>query len=262
MIKLTIIGCTGRMGQMVIKEGNKNPSVEVVGALTRPGNPFIGQDIGDLIGEGPLNIPITEKANEALQKADVVVDFSHPEALEKHLKEATKQNKPYVVCMTGLNETQKENLKKSSQKLPLILAPNTSLGIVLLRKLTVLAAEILGPTYDVSILEMHHRHKCDAPSGTSLSLAQALTSMTHLKNNAPPYPSLSPRPLGTIECTVMRGGAVAGDHTVIFAGEKDILRLEHRSLDRALFAQGALRAAQWLFDKPPGFYTMDDVVGL
>ena len=262
MLKLAITGSTGRMGQMVLREANQDPSVEVVGALTRPGNLLVGQDVGILVGEGPLNIFVTDAPEKAFAEADVVIDFSSPEALEKYRDAAISQQKPYVVCMTGISDTQKAGLEKASKKIPLILAPNTSLGIALLRRLSLLAAEMLGPSYDISLLEMHHRHKADAPSGTSLSLAQSLSQLERLKKNIPPYSSLSPRPADTMECAVLRGGGVAGDHSVIFAGEKDMITLEHRTLDRALFAQGAIKAAQWLFGKEPGLYTMDDVVGI
>lgn len=262
MLKLAIIGCTGRMGQITLKEVNQNPDVELVGALTRPKNPFVGQDVGNLIGEGPLNQFITDNPEKAFRDADVIIDFSRPEALDQHLGEILHMQKAYVVCMTGLSDTQRARLETASQVIPLLIAPNTSLGIALLKKLAVLAAKTLGPSYDVSLLEMHHRHKADAPSGTSLSLAKELAHLEHLQKSHPPYPSQSPRPSGTIECALLRGGGVIGDHSVIFAGEKEVLTIEHRALDRSLFAQGAMQAAQWLFGKPAGLYTIDDVVGL
>jgi 4-hydroxy-tetrahydrodipicolinate reductase len=250
------------MGQMLLLEANDNPEVEVVGALTRPGSLFIGQDLGNIVGENPMNITVTDIPNEAFKDADVVIDFSKPEALKKTLEGALHRKIPYVVCMTGLNAEQKVELEDAAQSIPLIIAPNTSLGISLLRKLAVISAEVLGPSYDISILEMHHREKADAPSGTSLSIASALTPLEHLKANKPPYPSLSPRPLGHIECAVLRGGSFVGDHSVFFTGEKEMIKLEHRATDRGLFAQGAIRAAQWLHDKPAGLYSMDDVIGI
>jgi 4-hydroxy-tetrahydrodipicolinate reductase len=262
MLKLAIIGCTGRMGQFLVKEANHNPNIEIVGALTRPGNTFVGQDVGHLIGEDPLNVSITDRPEIAFKEADILVDFSRPNGLYQHLEEALKQKKPYIACMTGLKDDQIEELKKASFLIPILMTPNTSLGIALLRKLAVLTAQILGPSYDVSLLEMHHRKKADAPSGTSLSLAQSLKSVDFLKDNKPPYPTHSPRPANTIECAVLRGGGVAGDHSIIFAGENEVLTLEHRTLTPKLFAQGAIRAAEWLYGKPPGFYTMDDVVGI
>jgi len=262
MLKLAITGCTGRMGQRVLKEANRDPNIEVVGALSRPGNLFLGQDVGVFIGQEPLDISITDNPTLAFKNADVVVDCSKPGGLETHLQEALQQNKAFVACMTGLSETHKAFLETASTKIPVLVAPNTSLGNVLLRKMAVLAAEILGPSYDVSIMEMHHRSKVDAPSGTSLSLAHALANLEHLKKSNPPYPAQSPRTEGTIECVSLRGGNVPGEHTVIFAGDKDLLKIEHRVLDPSLFAHGAILAAQWLFGRPPGLYAIDDVVGI
>lgn len=260
MIKITVTGCTGRMGRLVLKEINQNPFVEISGALARPGNPFVGQDVGVLIGESPLNIFISDQPESAFENADIVIEFSRPEAFETHLKTAVNHQKPFVSCITGLNENQQKRLQESSRTIPILFAPNTSLGIVLLRKLAQMAAEILGPSYDVSLLEMHHRHKKDAPSGTSLTLGKSLSNIEHLQSNQSPCPSESPRSSGTIEYAVLRGGGVIGDHSVIFAGEKDMITLEHRALDRGLFAQGALQAAQWLYGKKAGYYTIDDVV--
>lgn len=262
MLKVTIIGCTGRMGKLFLKEAIQNPNIEIVGALTRPGNPFVTQDIGHFIGGEPLNVSMTDSPEIAFKDADLVVDFSHPDGLAQHLEEALKQEKPYIACMTGLKDEQVEELKKASFLIPILMTPNTSLGIALLRKLSVLATQILGPSYDVSLLEMHHRKKADAPSGTSLSLAKTLSNIDFLADNKPPYSALSPRPQNSIECAVLRGGSVAGDHSVIFAGENEMITLEHRALNSALFAQGAIRAAEWLLGKSPGFYTMDDVVGI
>jgi 4-hydroxy-tetrahydrodipicolinate reductase len=260
ILKLAITGCTGRMGQIIIKEINQRDNVDLVGALARPGNPFVGEDVGTLVGIDPFNLSITDNPLNAFKDADVIIGFSQAEGLSLHLQGALEQKKPFVVCTTGLNEDHKTALEKASTLIPLIIAPNTSLGIALLRKLSLLSAEVLGPSYDVSLLEMHHRHKRDTPSGTTVSIAQALKSVDHLKESTPPYSSQSPRPTGTIECAVLRGGGIAGDHTAIFAGEKDVFKIEHRTLDPAIFALGAIRAAQWLFGKPPGHYSMDDVL--
>ncbi len=262
MLKLTVIGCTGRMGQITLKEINQNPEVEVAGALTGPGNLFAGQDVGTFIGEGPFNILITDSPQKALSNADVVIDFSRPEAIERNLDEAIEQQKPYVICITGLQASQQKKIEKTASHIPLLLSPNTSLGIAVLKRLALLAAQMLGPSYDVSLLEMHHHHKRDAPSGTSLSIANDLARLNHLKHNVPPYSPLSPRPAGTIECVVLRGGNLTGDHSVILSGEKEVLTLQHRALNPSLFAQGAIKAAQWLYGKPRGLYTMDDVVEL
>lgn len=259
MLKLAITGCTGRMGQLLLKEINQSPDVELTGALTRSGNPFIGQDVGNLIGTCALNIFIADDPKAAFKEADVIIDFSAPEALDKYLDEALHQQKPLAVCQSSPSKAQKEKLREASRTIPLLIAPNTSLAVALLRKLSVLTAEVLGPSYDISILEMHHRYKKDAP-GAALAIAKDLTDLEHLKQNTPPYPSLSPRPNNHLECVSLRGGGVVGNHTVIFAGDKDMITLEHRALDRSLFAQGAIKAAEWLSDKPKGLYTIDDVV--
>ena len=260
MIKIAIAGCTGRMGQRVLREAHLAPDIDIVGALTRPTNPFVGQGIETLVAEIPGGPRVTDNPRHAFQDADVVIDFSLPEALSPHLTAALDLQKPFLMCATGLSEDQIASLEKAAAYIPIMIAPNTSLGIALLRKMAVLAATVLGPAYDVSILEMHHRKKQDAPSGTSLSLANILKTVDFLKHNAPPYMSHSPRPTGTLECVALRGGGVAGDHTVIFAGEQDMIELKHRALDSSLFAHGALKAAEWLRKQKPGLYSIDDVL--
>lgn len=261
MIKIAIAGCTGRMGQRILREAHFAPHIDIVGALTRATNPFVGQGIGRLISEIPGGPFITDDPRHAFQDADVILDFSHPEGLAPHLKTASDLGKPFLLCTTGFSKSQIASLEKAGERIPVMIAPNTSLGIALLKKMAVLAATFLGPAYDVSILEMHHRKKQDAPSGTSLSLANSLKSVDFLKHNAPPYLSQSPRPTGSLECVALRGGGVAGEHRIIFAGEQDVIELTHRALDPNLFAQGALKAATWLHGKAPGLYAIDDVMG-
>lgn len=261
MLNIAVAGATGRMGKLTLKEITEHADVEIAGVLTRSGNPLVGSDAGIFMGMPPINIAITDSPKKAFSDAQVIIDFSHPEGLELHLLEALQQEKPYVVCMTGLSNTQQDALKKAAFQIPILLAPNTSFGIALLKQLIKITSKALGSDYDVSLLEMHHRRKADAPSGTSLSLAKALAEDISLNHNAPPYPSQSPRPPHTIECAVLRGGSVVGDHSVIFAGEKDMITLEHRALDPSLFSQGAIKGALWLKDKTPGLYTIDHVLG-
>ncbi|MBL8676648.1 MAG: 4-hydroxy-tetrahydrodipicolinate reductase [Alphaproteobacteria bacterium] len=261
MLNIAIAGATGRMGQLTLKEITEHPDVDIAGVLARAGHPLVGSDAGILIGTPPINLSITDSPKKAFVDAQVIIDFSHPEGLELHLLEALQQEKPYVVCMTGLSNTQQDTLEKAAFQIPILVIPNTSFGIALLKQLIKIASKALGPTYDISLLEMHHRHKADAPSGTSLSLAKALAEDMDSNHNAPPYPSQSPRPSHTLECAVLRGGGVVGDHSVIFAGEKDMITLEHRALHPSLFSQGAIKGALWLKDKAPGLYTIDHVLG-
>ncbi len=261
MIKIAIAGCTGRMGQRVLREAHLAPDIDIVGALTRPMNPFIGQGIETLVAEMPGGPLVTDDPRQAFQEADVLIDFSAPEALPHHLTAALDLRKPYLMCVTGVSDDHVAAFEKAAEFIPVMMAPNTSLGIALLRKMAVLAATVLGPAFDVSILEMHHRKKKDAPSGTSLSLAKALRTVDFLKHNMPPYLSQHPRPTGTLECVTLQGGGVAGDHTVIFAGDQEMIEIKHRALDPNLFAHGALKAATWLHVQKPGLYTIDDVLG-
>jgi 4-hydroxy-tetrahydrodipicolinate reductase len=248
------------MGRVLLKEINLNPETEIVGAITRPKQLLVGQDIGPLIGEPPLNILITDIPELALKTAQVLIDFSKPEGLHSHLMSAINHRTPYVVCMTGVSDEQFKSLEAASKQIPVMVAPNTSLGIAVLRKLSLAAAEVLGPSYDISLLEMHHKDKTDAPSGTALSIAKSLTSLEWLKHNKPPYPSKSPREKDSLEIAVLRGGGVAADLDVLFSGESELLKIEHRALNRNVFAHGAIKAAEWLKGKPTGLYTMDDVV--
>lgn len=261
MLKIAVAGATGRMGQLTLKEITQHTEVEIAGVLTRPGNPLVGSDAGILIGTFPINLPITDFPETAFENAQVVIDFSHPAALDLHLSEVQRQEKPYVVCMTGLSDPQQKTLKEAASRIPILVVPNTSFGVALLKQLIKIAAKALGPRYDVSLLEMHHRYKADAPSGTALSLAKVLADDMDASRSKPPYPSQSPRPSNTIECAVLRGGGVAGDHSVIFSGEKEVITLQHRALDASLFAGGAINGALWLQGKAPGLYTIEDVLG-
>jgi 4-hydroxy-tetrahydrodipicolinate reductase len=261
MLKIAVAGATGRMGQLTLKEVTQHSEVEIAGVLTRPGNPLVGSDAGILIGAPPINLSVTDSPEAAFENAEVIVDFSHPDALDSHLSEARGQEKPYVVCMTGLSDLQQKTLKEAAFHIPILVAPNTSFGIALLKQLMKIATKALGPTYDISLLEMHHRYKADAPSGTALSLAKALADEMETTRSKPPYPSHSPRSSNTIECAVLRGGGVAGDHSVIFAGEKEVITLEHRALEASLFAGGAINGALWLHGRAPGLYTIENVLG-
>lgn len=242
MINIAVAGCTGRMGRLVLEQINESPNLVIAGALARDENPLIDQDVGSLIGLTPLNIFITDQPKEAFINADVIIEFSTPDALESHVKTALDFEIPFLSCVTGLSEKHHQLLQNASKRIPVLFAPNTSLGIVVLRKLAQLAAKALGPNYDINILDIHHRHKKDSPSGTALMLKDSFDSS---------------RPL---ECTSLRAGGVYGDHTISFAGENEVINIEHRALNRKLFAQGALDAAKWLKDKKPGLYSMEDVV--
>jgi len=202
---------------------------------------------------------------EATAESDVFVDFTAPEALESNLRIATDAGRPILVGTTGLGEAHRRSLEAAAKALAVIHAPNTSLGVNLLRHLVGEAAARLGPDWDIEVLEMHHRHKKDAPSGTALllgaSAAEGRGSTLEALSRFDRFAGGAREP-GTIGYASLRGGSVAGEHVVIFAGDGERIELGHRADSRAIFARGALAAARWLAGRPPGLYTMADVLGL
>lgn len=256
--KIAITGASGRMGQLLIHEISQSLQCELSAALARPGNPLIGQDVGNLVDLPPFGLELSDDISHALRISDVVIDFSRPEATLKLIKENSRT--PLMIGTSGFTKEQQQQIIQAARSFPIVLTSNTSLGVAIMKKVSKEIAKALGADYDIDIFEMHHRNKVDAPSGTALSLGQSLAQVPgfHLNDHAA---RSGPREKGAVEFAVARGGGVPGDHSVIYAGEKEILTLSHRALDRSLFAQGALRAALWVQDKEPGLYSMEDVIG-
>lgn len=234
MSKISIAGLNGRMGRMLRQELDSG---------SWPGLTFYG-------GTTPNDDP------ESLYDADMVIDFTTPDAARKHVWLAAKHHKPIVIGTTGLNEKDMSEMRDASKECPLLFSANMSVGVNLLAALVEQAATRLGDDFDIEILETHHRNKVDAPSGTALMLGKATGRKTaDLNRNGK-------RESGTVGYAVQRGGDVVGEHSVNFYGPGERLELAHRAHDRSLFAKGALRAASWLKDQPNGFYSMRDVLGL
>ncbi len=256
--KIAITGATGRMGQRLIREISQSPHCELSAALVRPGNPLAGQDVGSLVDLPPFGLELSDDISHVLRVSDVVIDFSRPEATLKLLKE--NSGTPLMIGTSGFTQEQREQITQAALSIPIVLTSNTSVGVAVMKKVCKEMAQAFGADYDIDIFEMHHRGKVDAPSGTAISLGQSLAQVPgfHLNDHTD---RSGPREKGAIEFAVARGGGVPGDHSVIYAGEKEVLTLSHRALDRSLFAQGALRAALWLQDKEPGLYSMEDVIG-
>lgn len=256
MKKIAVIGCTGRMGLTLMAQVETSLQCELAGAVTRHGNPLIGQDACVAAGLEPSGLEISSTLPEG---CDVGIDFSRPEATLEILPQALKLSLPLVIATTGFDEAQRKTILEASKHIPIVLAPNTSLGIAVLRKLSVMAAHMLGPDYDVDILDTHHRYKVDAPSGTALSLGESLAHtpgfhLSHVKD--------VPRARGSIHITARRTGGVVGVHEISMASDHEIISLTHTAITRDLFAEGAIKAALWVSDQNPGLYTMDDVVGI
>lgn len=265
--KIGVMGITGRMGRLIAAEIiHSADSCHVSSAYAQPGQKAVGQDIGRYLNMGTQEALITDQLSTLFAESDVVIDFTEPAATRHHLQYAEKTRKPMVIGTTGLTSSDHNEMERISRTVPLLYSANMTLGMTLLQALVKKAAKVLDADFDVEILEMHHRLKQDAPSGTSLALGQHAAQG---RNVAFPdaavfdrvtHPTL--RKKGDIGFAVMRGGNVFGDHSVVFASDHEVLTLSHRVLDRAVFAKGAMKAAIWLHHKPAGLYDMSDVLGL
>ncbi len=266
MIKAVIIGAAGRMGRTIVKVIQETEGIECLAGVENTGHPSVGKDLGEVAGLGSVGVKITDDLSLVIKEADVLIDFTTPSSSLYNMELASYFNKPMVVGTTGFDEKQKEKILEFVQSFPCVLSPNMSLGVNLLFKLVEMVAGILGPGYDVEILEFHHRGKRDAPSGTALRLgyriAQALGRKFEEVAIYGRKGEVGPRSHGEIGILALRGGDVVGDHTVIFATEGERLELTHRASSRETFARGAVKAALWVVDKPPGLYDMEDVLGL
>ena len=265
-LRIGITGCAGRMGRMLLKATLQNSDFRLVGGTVRPGHVAAGKDIGSLLAGPDLGLDITTELKTLIPHVDVVIDFSSPEASLYHADLAAAGKVPLVVGTTGLNKAQEEKLVQAAKKVPLVYAANTSVGVTLLTALVERAAAALSLDWDVEILEMHHRLKVDAPSGTALALGRAAATGRGADHDQVAVRQrdgqVGPRAQGSIGYATLRGGDVIGDHTVIFAGPKERIELAHKAGGREIYAEGALRAAQWVHQQKPGLYSMRDVLGL
>ncbi|HIV09319.1 MAG TPA: 4-hydroxy-tetrahydrodipicolinate reductase [Candidatus Spyradenecus faecavium] len=253
-MKLAILGGAGRMGQMLLANA-KDLGLDVVAVTEIPDSPLIGQ---------PAAPGLVYQADWPTQ-ADTVIDFTFHACVIPNLQNAVANRQAYVLGTTGLTPEERAAVDDAATRIPLCFAPNFSLGVNLLLGLVRRAAEVLDDSYDAEIVEMHHRHKKDAPSGTALGLAQALAQGrgVNLDDEAiyGRHGIVGERPRGQIAVHALRGGSVVGDHTVIFAADEERVELTHKASSRAAFAKGALKAAQWLQGRDPGLYDMADVLG-
>ena len=265
-IRLAVLGASGRMGRMLVRAIAEHPDCVLVGAAERPGSDVLGRDAGTLAGLSPLSVPLVADLAEAAREADGVIDFTAPAATLQAAELAASRGLIHVVGTTGLPAQDIDRLRAAARTCRIVQSGNMSLGVNLLAGLVRRVAATLGPDYDIEILEMHHRAKVDAPSGTALLLGEAAAQGREVglaeRSVRVRDGHTGARPSGDIGFATLRGGTVVGDHSVIFAGPGERLELSHRAEDRGIFARGALRAALWARDQPPGFYDMDDVLGL
>jgi 4-hydroxy-tetrahydrodipicolinate reductase len=253
------------MGGALVRAARELPQVRIAGAVASARSASLGRDAGELAGTEPLGLEVTSDLSAVLAAADVALDFSQPQATRAALAACRAARKPLLIGTTGIAaELTEAELDAAAREIPLLIAPNTSLGVALLVELVRQAAGALSPDFDIEILEAHHRMKRDAPSGTALALARAAGEGRGLGSEAAlsgaSLAPVGPRQQGQIGFAVLRGGDIVGEHTVLFAGPGEELRLSHRAGDRAIFARGALQAAQWLLGQPAGRYGMSDIV--
>jgi 4-hydroxy-tetrahydrodipicolinate reductase len=254
------------MGRALVRQLHEMPNCAIAGGTEPEGSAFLGADIGEVAGVGRIGIPITRDPLELFVRAEGVLDFTTPEATAEHATLAAQARIVHVVGTTGLSHDQDERVQAAARHAVVIQSGNMSVGVILLASLVRKVAEVLDADYDIEVLEMHHRMKVDAPSGTALLLGKAAAQGRQIGLDEHSVRSrdghTGVRRRGDIGFATLRGGDVVGDHTVIFAGPAERLELTHRASDRQLFARGAVRAALWGNGKPPGLYTMEDVLGL
>jgi 4-hydroxy-tetrahydrodipicolinate reductase len=265
-MRLVVVGAAGRMGRMLVKTISEMGGCKLTGALEREGSISLGEDAGLLAGTGKLNVPIDDDPRAVLDRADGVLDFTAPSSTVTLADLAAEAGLVHVVGTTGLAEADLGKLRAAAHKARVIQSGNMSLGVNLLAGLVRKVAQTLGEDFDIEILEMHHRMKVDAPSGTALLLGEAAAEGRGIGLKDRSVRSrdghTGERRPGDIGFATLRGGSVVGDHTVVFAGQGERIELTHRAEDRSIFARGAVRAALWGQDKTPGYYTMADVLGL
>ncbi len=265
IVRVGILGAAGRMGQALVRCIFSFPGLTLAGALEADGNSAVGKDAGLIAGTGASGVIISEDIRQIAERVDVCIDFSSPAASAEHAVAAGEMKIGLVIGTTGLNNKQAEAVKAAAAAVPVVWAPNMSKGVNLLFNLVEQAAGILGD-YDVEIIETHHRHKKDAPSGTALGLVRAAavarkldpeTAVAHGRHG-----HTGERPVAQIGVHAVRAGDVVGDHTVVLACEGERLELTHKASSRDCFAMGALQAAEWVAGRVPGLYSMKNVLDL
>ncbi len=265
-MKIGIAGAAGKMGQALIKAVKEHPELTLGAAWERPDHPGLGQDAGILAGLDRMDIILSDDMRGALSECEVVIDFTAPEATMTLLEAALPANRSLVIGTTGLSSHQLSGLREAAGKISVVYATNFSMGINLLWVLARRAAEVLGHRFDVEIIEAHHNMKKDAPSGTALTLLEAICqgrgldpekSVRHGRQGL-----TGPRSQGEVGMHAVRAGDIVGEHLVLFAGPGECLEIKHQAHSRDTFARGAVRAAAWLGKRPAGFYNMADVLGL
>ena len=265
-IKVGVIGAGGRMGRMLIEAVNDNTQTILSAAIERQGSSLVGADAGEVAAIGRLDVPIVDDLKTVVNDIDVLIDFSLPDATEQNMQICADHGVAMVIGTTGFNAQQEQVLATASEKVAIVYAGNYSTGVNLSLKLLGMAAKAFGNDADVEVIEAHHKHKIDAPSGTAYMMAEAVAEARgqNLKDVAVygREGQTGEREAGTIGIHAIRGGEIIGDHTVMFIADGEVVEITHRARARMTFAAGAVRAATWVIEQKEGQYNMQDVLGL
>ncbi|MDH5229186.1 MAG: 4-hydroxy-tetrahydrodipicolinate reductase [Gammaproteobacteria bacterium] len=266
MTRIAITGASGRMGRALIDAAHHNSSTQLTGAITRPDSSLLGSDAGEISGIGSIGVPIVATVREDVSQFDVLIDFTTVEHTLDNLQVCVDAGKMLVIGTTGFSDEQKKLIQQASKSIAICFAPNMSVGVNLCLKLLDLAARVLGDEVDIEIIEAHHRHKIDAPSGTALRMGEVVADALgrDLKQCAVygREGQTGERERKTIGFETIRAGDIVGEHTVMFADIGERIEITHKASSRMTFANGAVRAAKWLSQKENGLYDMQDVLGL
>ncbi len=266
MVKVGITGVAGRMGRALIEAVTAQDGLQVAAAIERPGNSLVGSDAGDLVGIGKIGVKIDDSLRNVINDIDALIDFSSPESSIQNLEICVSAGKQIVIGTTGFNESQKQQIHNAGKSIAVVFAPNMSVGVNVCLKLLELAAKVLGDEVDIEIIEAHHRHKVDAPSGTAIRMGEVVAQALgrDLKECAVygREGHTGERDPKTIGFETIRAGDIVGDHTVLFAGIGERIEITHKASSRMTFANGAVRAVSWLSSRDTGVYDMQDVLEL
>ena len=268
MTKVAIAGAPGRMGRTLIQalQNNKDEGLQLSAAIHREGSSFAGMDSGEIAGIGKNGVLINETLESVIEDFDLLIDFTLVEPTLRHLEICQHNGKSIVIGTTGFNDQQKEIFANTARSMPILIAPNMSVGVNLCLHLLRQTAEVMGEEADIEIIETHHRHKLDAPSGTALRMGEVIANqMGQNLTDCAVYGRegiSEPRDSNTIGFATVRAGDVVGDHTVLFATEGERLEITHKASNRLTFANGAVKAAKWLSTRSNGLYDMADVLNL
>jgi 4-hydroxy-tetrahydrodipicolinate reductase len=266
MTNITVCGAAGRMGSRIVALSRDYTDLRLVGAVERTAHEAKGRDVGHIAGVGDLKVMLTDNLEEAAGLCDVIIDFTSAASTIEHARMAASKKKAMVIGTTGLSKDELQLIRNHSGQIPIVLAPNMSVGVNLLLKVLQDIARVTGDDYDVEIVEAHHRLKKDAPSGTALKMAQVIAdALRRNLDNVAVYARkglIGERNQKEIGIQTVRAGDIVGEHTVLFGGLGERIEITHKASSRDTFARGALRAALWVAGRQAGFYDMQDVLGL